>query len=147
MKLTDVGNWVEELLVLVLKNCMHAHVIIYLPSGKLTYGKLPLLMGKSTINGNFQYIVYPKFLHGKPGTLLTHTSHLLKVLEEDPPDAKNIDLRHLDIDWEIRGRHCDSQPEVVLFGCQMLLLDIIYEMIYIYILLVYIYITSIYIYY
>ena len=73
-------------------------------------------MGKSTINGNFQYIVYPKFLHGKPGTLLTHTSHLLKVLEEDPPDAKNIDLRHLDIDWEIRGRHCDSQPEVVLFG-------------------------------
>ena len=142
MKLTDVGNWVEELLVLVLKNCMHAHVIIYLPSGKLTYGKLPLLMGKSTINGNFQYIVYPKFLHGKPGTLLTHTSHLLKVLEEDPPDAKNIDLRHLDIDWEIRGRHCDSQPEVVLFGVSDASPGYnIWNDIYIYI-----YITSIYIY-
>ena len=41
-------------------------------------------------------------------------------------------------------------PNLRLFclGCQMLLLDIIYEMIYIYIyiLLVYIYITSIYIY-
>ena len=49
------------------------------------------------------YILYTgSSRNGKPGALLIQrTSHLLsllKVLEEDPPDAKNLDLRHLDID-------------------------------------------------